>query len=601
MGKIYTGKYTQGHTVMHALRAGGLRPKRYRCLEIFLKSLEGKGGSLRIYKDGEDMREYPAGDVRYTLHRIPLENDSEYKLELLDCEVSIAYLSESEDMMDTGVRFLEYVTDEMRQNKAGCGEGGLECTSLPEGTGNWTEIQDLGAWYDTPNREQYHFNAYKNWINDPNGLCYYKGYYHLYYQANPHSQEWDVMYWGHAASKDLLHWVHLPYTLQPQEEILAQKELRGGAFSGSAVALEDEIVFYLTRHIGTAEETKENTRQYQTMVRSKDGIHFGEEVKVVERLDDTFSFNNFRDPKAYWLDGRWQMVIGTKVNGIPSLVRYSSADMEKWDYAGVLVEERTEGVYTFECPDFFALDGRFVAAGSWVMYRDAQQRYQPTYWYIGDYQDGSFIPESKGTYDFGSNFYAVQSFEHDGRRIAIGWTADFYQEHVPEANGSCGAMTIPRELSVRNGRLYQKPAEEIYRLRGEKICDAAAQNLAFEKVEGNCYYARIDLTEDTDFRLLLGRSEAGEIQLEREGVQVRIRTKGVRSENVQFVTEVEQLQKAEIFVDRRLIEVYLNDGEAVGTKLFYQDNRDGVFQAEFGEAAKVGRVCLWKMDGIWRK
>ena len=172
---------------------------------------------------------------------------------------------------------------------------------------------------------------------------------------------------------------------------------------------------------------------------------------------------------------------------------------------------------------------------------------------------------------------------------------------MPEANGSCGAMTIPRELSVRNGRLYQKPAEEIYRLRGEKICDAAAQNLAFEKVEGNCYYARIDLTEDTDFRLLLGRSEAGEIQLEREGVQVRIRTKGVRSENVQFVTEVEQLQKAEIFVDRRLIEVYLNDGEAVGTKLFYQDNRDGVFQAEFGEAAKVGRVCLWKMDGIWRK
>lgn len=581
MGKIHTGKY--------------------KCLEIFLKSLEGKCGRLRLYKDGEAMREYPAGAVRYALHRIPVENDSEYGLELLDCVASIAYLSESEDIMDTGVRFLEYTQGNTKehQTKTGCSPRDTDGESFREETVTWEETRDMGSWYDTPNREQYHFNAYKNWINDPNGLCYYKGYYHLYYQANPHSQEWDVMYWGHAASKDLVHWVHLPYTLQPQEEILAQKELRGGAFSGSAAPLEDEIVFYLTRHIGTEKETEEDTRQYQTMVRSKDSIHFGEENKVVERLDDTFSYNNFRDPKVYWLDGKWQMVIGTKVNGIPSLVRYSSADMERWDYAGVLVEERTEGVHTFECPDFFALDGQFVAAGSWMLYRDAQQRYQPTYWYIGTYQDGSFVPESKGIYDFGSNFYAVQSFEHEGRRIAIGWTADFYQEHVPEVNGSCGAMTIPRELSVRNGRLYQKPVDEIYRLCREKACDAAGQDLNIQELDGNCFYARIDFAKETNFRILLGRSEAGAIWLEREGALVRIRTEGVKSKDVQFVTEVKRLKKAEIFVDRRLVEVYLNDGEAVGTKLFYQDNCDGIFQAEFGETEKVERVRIWKMDGIW--
>ena len=580
MGKIHTGKY--------------------RCLEIFLKSAEGKQGGLRLRGEKEDWREYPAGGVRYALHRIPVENDSVYDLELLDCAVSIAYLSGSEDIMDTGVRFLEYVNGGENHNEE---RGSLRCPdgdSLSAGAGTWTQTQDLGVWYDTPNREQYHFNAYKNWINDPNGLCFYKGYYHLYYQANPHSQEWDVMYWGHAASKDLVHWIHLPYTLQPQEEILAQKELRGGAFSGSAVPLGDEIVFYLTRHIGMTEETKENTRQYQTMVKSKDSVRFGEEIKILERLDDTFSFNNFRDPKVYRLDGRWQMVVGTKVNEVPALVRYSSADMEKWDYEGVLLEERTEGVYTFECPDFFELDGKFVAAGSWMLYRDEQGRYQPTYWYIGDYQDGRFAPESKGIYDFGSNFYAVQSFEHEGRRIAIGWTADFYQEHVPELNGSCGAMTIPRELSVRNGRLYQKPAEEIYRLCRENICDGAGQNLSLEHLERNCYYARIDFSDEVDFRIMLGSSEAGEIWLVREGAQVRIRTEGVQSEKVKFVTEIRELRKAEIFVDRRLVEVYLNDGEAVGTKLFYRDCRDGIFRAEFEETEKVEHILVCQMDGIWK-
>ena len=83
-------------------------------------------------------------------------------------------------------------------------------------------------------------------------------------------------------------------------------------------------------------------------------------------------------------------------------------------------------------------------------------------------------------------------------------------------------------------------------------------------------------------------------------MEVRIKTKGVKSEKVQFITEVERLRRAEIFVDRRLEEVYLNDGEAVGTKLFYQDCRDGVFRAEFQEEEKVGRLQVFLMDGIWK-
>lgn len=547
----------------------------YRCLEIFLKSLSGEEGKLKIRKADEMWREYSAGQYQYILRRIPLERDSLYEVELEHCEVSIAYLSESDDILKDGVRFLEYRN------------------------GEWVKNTDLRKWYDAPNREQYHFNAYKNWINDPNGLCFYRGYYHLYYQANPHSQAWNHMYWGHAASPDLVHWVHLPYVLEPQQEILEAEDKKGGAFSGCAVPMDDEIVFYLTRHLGPAEDTEEDTIQYQTMVKSGDSIHFGKETKIIEKPDESFSYN-FRDPKVIFFEGMWQMVIGAKVGGTPALVRYTSEDMEHWKYEGCLLEEKTEGVYTFECPDFFPLDGKCVAVGSWMMYVDEQRRYQPTYYYIGDWKQGKFVPENRGLYDFGSNFYAVQSFEHDGRRIAIGWTADCYQEHQEEENASYGAMAIPRELSVRDGILYQKPVEEIYSLKGKCLCQVQGQNLKLLHLNQNCWYGKINFREDTDFCILIGKSREGNIWLKKNGKQVKIETEGVKSRYVSFETEIEQLWEAEIFVDRRLVEIYLNSGEKVGTKLFYQDGEDGIFQAEFENEENVESIEIYEMKGIWR-
>lgn len=547
----------------------------YGCLEIFLRSLENEEGKLRIRKTGGMWEEYPAGRCQYMLTCIPLEKETEYEMELKHCKAGIAYLSEADDILESGVRFLEY------QN------------------GDWEHNKDLGRWYDTPNREQYHFNAYRNWINDPNGLCFYQGYYHLYYQANPHKQEWGHMYWGHAASRDLVHWTHLPYVLAPQQEILESEDKKGGAFSGSAVAMADEIVFYLTRHIGPPEDTEEDTVQYQTMVRSNDSIHFGEEKTIIEKPNDSFSYN-FRDPKVVFYEGVWQMVIGSKVNGVPSLVRYISEDMEHWKYGGCLLKETTENVYTFECPDFFLLNGACVLVGSWMMYVDEQRRYQPTYYYIGDFEQEHFVTKSRGLYDFGSNFYAVQSFEHEGRRIAIGWTADCYGEHIPEENGSYGAMAIPRELSVKDGILFQKPVKEIYQLRGNCLCNVEGQNLHLCHLNKNCWYGRVQFYEDTDFRILIGSSKEGKIWLSRKGTQVVIKTEGVKSKYVNFVTEIERLLEAEIFVDRRLVEVYLNKGEKVGTKLFYQDGDDGIFDAEFDTENHVKRIEIYEMNGIWR-
>ncbi|MBS6194115.1 MAG: glycoside hydrolase family 32 protein [Clostridiales bacterium] len=550
MGHIYTGEYG--------------------CLELFAKSVSGSQGTVSVSKGENESTEYPAGIYQHRLIRIPMEKNTDYQVELKDCETSVCYLSEGEDILEKGVCFLEFKD------------------------GEWIRTEDLKQWYDTPNREQYHFCPYKNWINDPNGLCWYKGYYHMYYQANPHGQEWNNMYWGHAASKDCVHWVHLPYALEPQEEILSAPGKTGGAFSGSAVVAEDKLLCYLTRHFGSEEDGEV---QYQTMVESEDGIHFKNERRIIDKPDETFS-HNFRDPKVIWLDGCWQMVIGTIVNGVPSVVRYASNDGYHWEYQGILLEEKTEGVYTFECPDFFMLDGKMVVSGSWMCYSDEQGRVQPTYYYVGDYQDGKFVPESKGQYDFGSNFYAVQSFEHEGRRIAIGWAADFYQEHCPEENGAYGSMAIPRELFFKEGKLYRRPIREIYELKGKCFCNVSGQNVSLKHLNDNSYYARLGFKKATDFDILLGRNDEGEIRLVRKGEKLQILTTGVKSHLVQFVTETEKLEEMEIFVDHRMVEVFVNGGEEAGTKLFYQKT-DGIFEGKFDNEEAVKEIEIYEMKGIW--
>lgn len=553
MGDIYTGAYAS--------------------LEVFAKSLEGREGAVAVSAPNEETRRYPAGSLQYRLLKIPLRRETRYDVTLENCEVSICYLSEREDLLDAGVRFLEW------------------------SQGTWTATEDLAKWYQTPGREQYHFCPYKNWINDPNGLCWYQGYYHMYYQANPHTQQWDQMYWGHAASRDCVHWVHLPYALEPQEELLNSADGKGGAFSGSAVVLDDRIRFYLTRHFGPQEDSEEETVQYQTMVESANSIHFGEEKRIIDKPGSEFSFN-FRDPKVIWHEGCWNMVLGTRINNVPSVVLYQSDDGEAWSYRGVLLEEKTEGVYTFECPDLFWLDGKAVLTGAWMFYSDEQGRLQPTYYYIGSCRDEKFVVEQRGLYNFAGNYYAVQSFEHEGRRIAVGWVSDFYNEHCPEINGANGSMAIPRELHVKNGKLYQKPVEEIYRLKGRCYCNISGQNISLRHLNKNAYYAKLAFSADTDFEILLGKKADAQITLIRSGKELRIETQGVKSHFVKCETQLESIEKLEIFVDHRLIEVFINDGEETATKLFYLEE-DGIFQAHFDIEEHVESIEIYEMKGIW--
>lgn len=549
----------------------------YNCLELFAKSENGKNGSVELSGKNGNVMTAKAGKTYFTWLKFPVEQNTEYEIKARNCEISLCYLSGCENVMEQGVRFLE----------------------LDKRTDTFIQVEE-NVQYDTPIREQFHFAPWKNWMNDPNGLCWYHGYYHMFYQFNPHWQEWSNMYWGHAVSKDLVHWTHLPVVLEPQKEIMEYPEkVKGGAFSGCAVPLDNQVVFYLTRHYGPMEDCPETVQQ-QWMMKSTDMIHFSEEKLLIAQPPKGASFH-FRDPKVLKIGNHWYMVLASAVGEKAAILLYRSEDMENWRYLHPLIVEETEGICCFECPDFMELDGVYVAMGAWMCHYDEGGRYQMSRYYIGDFENEKFEVHTSGWYDFGSNCYAMQSFEHKGRRICIGWISDFYGEHIEAENGAYGSMTIPRELHVKDGRLFETPVKEIEQLRGARIYQGRGESISLERIPGNTYTAKLRFKGQTDFELMLGKDGEKEIFLCNGKEGLFIKTKGVKSQNVTFRADVEYVHGLEIFVDRRVVEIYVNQGEAVGTKLFYNTSGNGCFILRCEKENNIEEAEIYLMNTIWKK
>ena len=402
------------------------------------------------------------------------------------------------------------------------------------------------------------------------------------------------MYWGHAASKDLVHWTHLPVVLEPQKEILDNLAIKGGAFSGSALPMGNEVYFYLTRHIGPQDDGWD-TVQYQTMTKSSDMIHFEPEKEIIREKPEGTNYD-FRDPKAIKIGEKYYIVLGACVDEKGTFLLYESEDAENWKYRCPLITEETK-IRTIECPDFFPLDDKYVAMGAWMSHYDEYGRFQQCRYYVGDWNGDAMDVHTQQWVDFGSNCYAAQSFQHEDRRILIGWISDFYGEHIATEPGAYGSMTLPRELHVKNEHVYTKPVEEVYTLLGDTVYEGTGSEIKVGSIADNRYYASVSFEETGDFNILLGQDGDKSISLTAEGGKVFFKMAGVKSDKIQFVSSVEKCRNAEIFVDGRTIEVYLNDGEDVGTRLFYNSNRQGIFCLNSEKDAQV-KIC--EMKSIWK-
>lgn len=556
---------------MEAGGANDMNSGKYKCLEVFAKS-EGIG---KITVRNKLSNTSVTKECTYDWLKFPLEQECDYELEVENAVIGLMYLSGNDDIMETGVTYLEWDSEKKT-----------------------VDSRMAAEQYDTCYREQYHFVPWKNWMNDPNGLCWYKGYYHMFYQANPYGQKWSNMYWGHAVSSDLVHWTHLPIVLEPQPEILKHADkVKGGAFSGSAVALEDEVLFYLTRHYGPLKDNPD-TIEEQWMTSSSDMLHFKEEKLIISEKPEGATFD-FRDPKVLKIGDVWYLVLGSNLNGKAAILLYTSMNGKDWKYVHPLLVEQEEGIRCFECPDFFELDGKYVAVGAWMSHYDENGRYQMCRYYIGDWKNEALAVEENRWFDFGSNCYAMQSFEHDGRRISIGWVADFYHEYIATENGANGSMTIPRELHVKDGRLFMNPVKEIYSLKDQTLYHGKQEEIHLNHIEGNSYYAHIQFQQNTEFTILLGKEAEKSIYLKNDSSGTRIETYGVESEKIQFPADVTEVRELEIFVDRRLVEVYINNGESVGAKIFYHSDKDGCFILDGTNLESISDAEVCTMKPIW--
>ena len=186
-------------------------------------------------------------------------------------------------------------------------------------------------------RQHYHFMAQAGWINDPNGLIYFKGKYHFFYQCNPYEGFWGSIYWGHAVSDDMLHWEYLPLALAPSE--VYDEHPRGGCFSGSAIEHDGRLFLMYT----AAANEGRGVEQTQCIAYSKDGIHFEKyHGNPVLTAPEGIEANQFRDPKVWKHEDTYYMVCGASRDGKGQALLYQSKDMLHWTFFNVLAESRGE-------------------------------------------------------------------------------------------------------------------------------------------------------------------------------------------------------------------------------------------------------------------
>ncbi|CAG9122933.1 unnamed protein product [Plutella xylostella] len=317
---------------------------------------------------------------------------------------------------------------------------------------------------------RYHLAPECGWMNDPNGLSFFQGFYHLFYQYNPKSSlEPGIAHWGHARSRDLVNWEPLSIAMYPDETYDAD-----GVFSGSAYIEDGLMYLYFTGNVNLDAVVYRN--ETQALAVSGDGFRF---VKYPDNpliLGTEFQ-PNIRDPKVWKHEDTYYMVLGHSIEDkTGEIVLFTSKDKFQWNYEGVLAQSDGSLGYMFECPDLFELDGEAILLFSPQGVEPDGYKYRNLYqtgYLVGkfDYKTNKFIQETEFVeLDHGHDFYATQTFEHEGRRILFAWM-DMWDQNYPEGgDGFTGMMTLPRILTLTpEGHVLQNPAEEVDNLSGDIV------------------------------------------------------------------------------------------------------------------------------------
>lgn len=453
----------------------------------------------------------------------------------------------------------------------------------------------------------YHVMAPSGWINDPNGFCYFKGYYHIFYQYYPYSENvGSPMHWGHARSKDLVHWETLPIALTPGDP-----EDQDGCFSGSAIVKDDILYLIYTGHHLNDSDDPEDFWENQNMAYSTDGIHFTKyELNPIVATPPADNTQHFRDPKVWHYKDAYYMILGSQSkDGLGRVILYKSADLKQWSYLGEIEKSKdlTKEGFMWECPDLFKLDHQHVLLISPQGIEANDQQFLnlfQTGYFVGqlDYAQHHFSRETSFVeLDNGHDFYAAQTTTTpDGQTVVIGWMNMWENDMIEQEDGWAGALTLPRTLEIKNNHIYMNPIDTVKSLR---IDDGQTLNLeknqAILSTENRVFETELllDIKDKDDIKLsLLTQDKAELITLgfSANNNLLTLYRKDYDDYRYAHVTPSNQL-KLRIFVDKSSLEIFINDGERCFTERYYYPNNPQLVLESINNQTLSGHATIYKL------
>ena len=446
--------------------------------------------------------------------------------------------------------------------------------------------EDYEAWYRDnrdyrervradESRLAYHLMPETGWLNDPNGLCQFQGLYHIYYQYTPFEPTGEIKLWGHYTTRDFIHYKQEEPVLFPDQDMDAH-----GVYSGSAYVEDKTIHYFYTGNVKLFDRDDydyimggrvSNTIHFT----SQDGYHFSAKELVMNHGDypDDMSCH-IRDPKVFKEGEFYYMVLGARdVHSKGMVLLYRSMDLKKWEYFNRITTDKTFG-YMWECPDLFCLDGQLCLVccpqGVKPMGTEYQNVHQCTVFCLDyDFRENTCKLKSQlpGMVDRGFDFYAPQTFlDEKGRRILIGWMgipdADYTNPTVNA--GWQHALTMPRQLHMREGRLLQQPLEEMRELRRDRR-DYDFEELAKGVEPGLVFEGRISFVTCHDMCLTV----RGDVTLSYENGLLTLDMGTCGSGRTRRSVPLERLTDLHIFSDTTSLEIFVNEGREVFTTRVY--------------------------------
>ncbi|BEP14754.1 hypothetical protein acdb102_30650 [Acidothermaceae bacterium B102] len=420
-----------------------------------------------------------------------------------------------------------------------------------------------------------HFAPSHGWLNDPNGLIQWKGLHHLFFQYNPAGTEFTNQHWGHATSTNLVAWTEHEVALSPGDPVREPYDSTA-CFSGCAVVVGDRVAIVYSGVEGDVQlpclayATDDSLRSF---VKDPDN--------PVIAAPPSADVAVFRD-HAVWRDGDvWRQVVGgqsTEVGG--AVFGYTSNDLRHWTYDQVLADAVEAGIPdgVWECPDLFRVDGTDVLVVSLI--RPPHDPGHEVWWMTGRLEGGRFAVERTGPADFGPRLYAPQSYTaEDGRRLMLGWIRT-HEDPASAGAVSLGAMSLPRQLRVVDGRLLVEPADELLGLR------RSCRELAL--TESDHTVVALDPATEVAGELVLDGPAADRLKsftlLDDAGHQLTVDPRAIGGSGGPVT----------VYWDAGIVELFRDGRAGVWTNLSLRSLREVSLRHARGEG---GVVSVWKVTG----